>query len=54
MAQAFHQHGTDVLFIQRLLNIGDDIGPVQLRFGLWAGEHVAGRGDDLGVAALGR
>jgi hypothetical protein len=25
MAQAFHQHGTDVLFIQRLLNIGDDI-----------------------------
>ena len=30
------------------------VGPVQLRFGLWAGEHVAGRGDDLGVAALGR
>ena len=25
MAQAFHQHGTDVLFIERLLNIGDDI-----------------------------
>ena len=25
MAQAFHQHGTDVLFIQRLPNIGDDI-----------------------------
>ena len=25
MAQAFHQHGIDVLFIERLLNIGDDI-----------------------------